>query len=520
MLESNESPSAIRDEQSSHRSTQRHTRTRGGCERCRAQRRKCDEGKPRCSRCAGANAMCKYVTRVFFKDKNSHTLPNHIGIRQIGSLKPLDEYPAFVPDDSPSQIRPSELLPNALGQKNLDNQDFSARVPQSLSSIDLNEGWPLVGRSPLSSSEVELLKYFNHHVAPWLDVYDPSHTFGRDVTKLAMTSPCVLEVLLQVSAVFSGLPAGSVARRGAGVFHLRVMSKPPGTESPFSALRMIACFVLARTMLFIEASPDKWESSFKGNGAFHYFRRFDFPNKTHRQMWLSFLTLILRLVWAPELAHQIQTQLRANEASPDESREILEASLQCLKLLVDVMNFSFPASEMRDGVASSAASGLSRFGKWKELADELYVWYMSRPSDLEPLIEIENCQDGFPTVVFTGGAGISSNIIYHTAMLLLVHNKPPSLFFGEEEKNLGTGPPQAPLSWHVYRICGIAINSEPDYTNCWDPAMIAAFSIAARRITHHSQQQKILDCFDRIKISGWHIDSLTARLRDEWRPVE
>lgn len=110
-----------------------------------------------------------------------------------------------------------------------------------------------------------------------------------------MTSPCVLEVLLQLSAVSSGRPADVVTRRGAGVFKLQALSNPPGAESPFSALRSVACFALTRTQLFVDGVPDTWERSFRGDGAFLYFRTFDFPDTIQRQMWFAFLTLLLRL---------------------------------------------------------------------------------------------------------------------------------------------------------------------------------------------------------------------------------
>ncbi|KAK6950116.1 hypothetical protein Daesc_008442 [Daldinia eschscholtzii] len=31
--------------------------------------------------------------------------------------------------------------------------------------------WPLAGRSPLSDDEIDLLKYYGHHVAPWVSLY-------------------------------------------------------------------------------------------------------------------------------------------------------------------------------------------------------------------------------------------------------------------------------------------------------------------------------------------------------------
>jgi hypothetical protein len=73
------------------------------------------------------------------------------------------------------------------------------------------------------------------------------------------------------------------------------MMNPPGEQSPFSALQTTGCFVLARTLLFVDTVPDTWEPSFHGSGALGYFRKFQFFDATERDMWFAFLTLILRL---------------------------------------------------------------------------------------------------------------------------------------------------------------------------------------------------------------------------------
>lgn len=111
-----------------------------------------------------------------------------------------------------------------------------------------------------------------------------------------MSSPCVLEGLLQLSAVCSGRPIDTVTGRGAGIFHFQAMMNPPSAESSFETLRMIACFVLSRTVHFVDTIPDTWAMSFHGGGAMKYFRKFDFiHDATERRIWLAFLTLIVRL---------------------------------------------------------------------------------------------------------------------------------------------------------------------------------------------------------------------------------
>ncbi|KAI3335518.1 hypothetical protein F4824DRAFT_146808 [Ustulina deusta] len=532
MLKSRASIAVVRGEESPPKLKQRYTRTRSGCERCRAQHRKCDEGKPRCKRCADADAVCKYIVHLSFKNKNSQTLSNDVGLSLTGAPASLNTYPTieFILDEGTDGTNPADYSPHSTKNAQPNNQGSSTDTLRSSPGPGLAEGWPLFGRSPLSSAEVELLKFYNHHIAPWLDVYDQGQTFGHHVTRLAMTSPCVLELLLQVSAVFSRRPIETVTRRGAGLFHLQAMSNPPGINSPSSALRTISCFVLARTLLFVDRIPDTWEPSFQGGGAFLYFHKFDFLDITQRKIWFAFLTLILRLeiayclmnqrapVWIPALAHQIQTQSEMNDTGGNRSQQILNASIRCLKLLVDVMNFSFPLPAADDHTERSNTTDPSRVEKWKKLAGGLRAWHSNRPQGLEPLVEVDNSENAFPTVIFTSGAGISSNTLYHTAMLLLLSNKPDLVSLDEEVRNEGMDVAQMSSHWHINRICGIAINSEPEDTNCWDPAMIAAFSLAAKRMKHSSQRNDIITCLDRLKAAGWHIDGLTNRLHGEWRP--
>ncbi|KAF3064633.1 hypothetical protein GL218_01433 [Daldinia childiae] len=188
------------------------------------------------------------------------------------------------------------------------------------------------------------------------------------------------------------------------------------------------------------------------------------------------------------------------------------------------MNICLPISEAEDYVASFEAVvlplvGASRVAKWKELIDELRKWQMNRPPELEQLMEVEGREATFPVVIYAGGAGILSNALYHTAMLLLLSNRPQSISLAELYRSSELDVAQMSPLWHARRVCGIALNSEPEHTHCWDPCMIAAFALAARRMTHPAQQNDIVACLGRVKAAGWHIDSLVQRLRDEWGPI-
>ncbi len=100
-------------------------------------------------------------------------------------------------------------------------------------------------------------------------------------------------------------------------------------------------------------------------------------------------------VWIPALAHQIQTQSEMNDTGGNRSQQILNASIRCLKLLVDVMNFSFPLPAADDHTERPTTTDPSRVEKWKELAGGLRAWHSNRPQGLEPLVEVDNSEKCF-----------------------------------------------------------------------------------------------------------------------------
>ncbi|KAI8623266.1 hypothetical protein F5Y19DRAFT_459102 [Xylariaceae sp. FL1651] len=573
------------------RQQQKQRRTRTGCERCRAHHRKCGEEKPRCKRCTRADTMCKYITHVSFLTKNFRTLSNDV-LSKPSEASIAQGYPTLkfvVDNDSSTQekylgfsfplvdirdtgqprnqridadIVPTLQLSSLIGNSRREgpekgshlvhqrdsqvlalnelrfkgacnDQRPSPNPSQSLANLEVAQSWPLVGQSSLSEDEVGLLKCYSYRVAPWLDVYDPDQTFRHSVSRMAMASPCVLEGILEVSAAFSSHQFKVEKPRGLGAFHLQAMSNPPGTDSPFLALRMIACFVLSRTRLFVQAVPETWEPSFHGGGAFLYFQRFKFADTSQRRMWFGFLTLILRLeiacylmsqtapVLIPELIHHILSSPKTYETSADQSRRILDSSLDCLRLLVDVMNITFPMLEAKDDMApprpaDSTLASESRVDKWKKIREKLRVWYTNRPVELQQLVDVEGPETTFPTVIFTTGAGTSSNLLYHTAMFLLLSNRPQSVSLDEPQTKSPLDVGQMSPVWHERRVCGIALNSEPEQTNCWDPCMIAAFSLAAQRIIQSAQQSDIIACLGCVKAAGWRIDGLVQKLCEEW----
>lgn len=150
---------------------------------------------------------------------------------------------------------------------------------------------------------------------------------------------------------------------------------------------------------------------------------------------------------------------------------------------------------------------------WIQIVNDLDDWYSNRPQKFQPMLELslENpiIDGGFPVVLFTNGAAVFANQLYHTAMLLLTQSKPRTIRHMASSRSI-----MSPL-WHAKRICGIALNN--DRRECWDLSLLASFLVGARRMTHKSQHREILAGFNRIKtLVGWDISESLHQLREGW----
>lgn len=193
-------------------------------------------------------------------------------------------------------------------------------------------------------------------------------------------------------------------------------------------------------------------------------------------------------------------------ASSAVAETIFQYTIEPLLLCAKVVNFcagSLPPQ------APDLGAPLTPVHRWTMLSDALSVWYTSRAQEFRPMVEIDGDENLFPTILFTNGAAVFANQLYHTAMLLLLQNRPRTLQAAAKKSSS-----MSPL-WHAQRVCGIALNN--DRRDSWDLCLVASLYLAAQRMTYEPQQRAILECFDRIKsLTGWDVDGFSAKAREDW----
>lgn len=156
--------------------------------------------------------------------------------------------------------------------------------------------------------------------------------------------------------------------------------------------------------------------------------------------------------------------------------------------------------------------------KWSSLWSNCQQWYHNRPLEMQPILEIRSVEAGqidadnessFPIPVYTSSIALQCNIVYHISSRLLLSRKPRLLRLSSRQRHLSS------LSWHAQQIAGTATRNE--FAEQWDPILVAGLLWIARDMTHPSQQESLLACFNQISSStGINLDEDIRNLKDRW----
>lgn len=153
--------------------------------------------------------------------------------------------------------------------------------------------------------------------------------------------------------------------------------------------------------------------------------------------------------------------------------------------------------------SSSDKSSSSYASRWTELWHYLDDWHRHRPDEMLPIHSVETSP--FPKVLYSNPAAISGNQLYHTASILMLQHKPPSM-------NL-TPKPRS-IFWHARQACAISISNH--HHGAWTNS-IQPLWIAGQWMSHPSEQKAILQLLERIeKETGWGTKWRAEDLKEFW----
>ncbi|KAK7452502.1 hypothetical protein Landi51_04390 [Colletotrichum acutatum] len=355
-----------------------------------------------------------------------------------------------------------------------------------------------------------------------LDLCDMGQTFGLYVSRLAVESEGVLHSLLAVAAMAQQADMRMVSGDAEYLKSL-AEAKAFRPNGPVISDSDLVHLTLSTACRFISDIPSGWNSL--STVINHNFWDMALAEATPKT--ISILSVLVRLELAAALVtgapisipeHLSYNPIPQQWNSSTIAETIFQYTIEPLLLCAKVVNFcsgSFPPQNPPD-LDLSGGVPLTPVHRWTMLSDALGSWYTNRAQEFRPMVEMDGGDETlFPVILFTNGAAVFANQLYHTAMLLLLQNKPRTLQAATAAgKKSSSSSSMSPL-WHAQRVCGIALNN--DRRDSWDLCLVASLYLAAQRMTYEPQQKAILGCFDRIKsMTGWNVDGFSTKVREDW----
>ncbi|OJZ89179.1 hypothetical protein ASPFODRAFT_57931 [Aspergillus luchuensis CBS 106.47] len=405
---------------------------------------------------------------------------------------------------------------------------FSERLHSSIRANSLTD-----------TAKLKLLCHYRYQVAPWwscrltnylqLDICDLTHPFGIAAVQMALGSEPLMTALLGLSNAcvilkdMGNQQTSHISRIDQWTRPLRSDSFTLTTENALTAVLEEARWLvtdIAQTWKNMENLMTRtWNLDPLAHQALD-------PGIASSIYWMFFrlgssqsLHAYLSAALANDRPIETQLPMLPLPSLPILSRieEVRERTRAYAHVLLWLCGKALMLYHQQTSPGQFTAPQ-QQLDSWLDVFDAIEQWYHLRPHEFQPMVDLgvddqlAQAESGFPLLLFANGTGAFCNQLYHTAMLLLLQCKPRTALLGLQSITL------SPL-WHSQRICGIALNN--DRRESWDPCLIASFLVAARRMTHESQQQEILEGFERVcNITGWDLDGYLTQLREDWSFID
>ncbi|KAH7382922.1 fungal-specific transcription factor domain-containing protein [Cadophora sp. MPI-SDFR-AT-0126] len=354
--------------------------------------------------------------------------------------------------------------------------------------------------------EYVLWKAWINELAPWLDKFDNNRHFEHKIPMMARKTPHLRNSVLALSARQIEMKENSKSSsESLALYQEAIHLLLPELQSKGTAV--IASCVILCVLEMMSCSPKEWRRHLEGcanlleavgiNGfvggveeaLFWCFARMDLCGALISQD----TTLIPVTRWASNFDFSSDVKLFRNPVNGFDTYANYAVFLcaNCVAYLKDC----------------NAWARESRRSRWIELVDLLEDWHLDRPEEMKPILTI-SLQEGdvhrpFPTVLYGNGPAVSGNQLYHTAMLLMLQERPSNIQLSRKLKS---------TFWHARQIC--AISESNTHHGAWTNS-IQPIWIAGKVMSHPSEHKAILNILERIEretgwVTSWRREDLKA----------
>lgn len=144
-------------------------------------------------------------------------------------------------------------------------------------------------------------------------------------------------------------------------------------------------------------------------------------------------------------------------------------------------------------------------------------WFQDRPRKMRPVLESPDedphHKQPFPIDVLTSATALQANLVMHMSAVFLLSQKPRLTNATSTFQRLGS------RSWHIQKIARMLVGNH--FNEQWDPIVIAALLFIAKEMSHASQQEVLLSCFNEIlKTTQIPVEKDVSDLRARWQSIQ
>ncbi|KIL94105.1 hypothetical protein FAVG1_02667 [Fusarium avenaceum] len=350
-----------------------------------------------------------------------------------------------------------------------------------------------------SSERQTAMLRFRYQIVPWLDSNAPGSSFGPKIMTLAAEKSIIMDVIVWVAMRRSRKITSSDGHESdphiVQQFHHRLSLEDALTGD------------IGRSLLalgnFFYTSPSEWTTLYtdylNGGGRYHFFENQEEPLKTlERFHYKTELAAGIITFKAPTL--QPLPAINESFISPNMSPlQIYDACLThlsaCCRLihceLIPLFNGIFTTQSPNHDSPSLV------WATWSKLWARCMQWFRDRPPDMIPLLESPEVDahtaatnSPFAADVYSSATAVQANLAVHFSSLLLLSYKPRLVKLSSNPHRLVS------KSWHAQKLAKLALWN--NFSDQWDPVVVATVVRVARDMTYPSQQEALLSCFQRI----------------------
>ncbi|EAZ62980.2 fungal transcriptional regulatory protein [Scheffersomyces stipitis CBS 6054] len=367
-----------------------------------------------------------------------------------------------------------------------------------------NELFNVLIHEPPALTEMEklfLYKNYLYEVAPWLDMFDYSQQFGITIPQQANSNAALMFAIYAVSSRQIELTNPDYDKdKTIKIYQESLKYLIPTVEQTMDRAIISSCVILC-VLEMMSSSPKEWRHHLEGCSAlFRTNNIHGFSDDLERGLFWCYARMDVSSAVIGEQSTVLPTEYwLPKEFKIKDSKEYFQKEN---KPDMYANYIVFLCSRVLNLISNETPNFRA---EWESLFSEVVAWHVNRPPELQPFMEFEHFP--FPGLLFLNGPAISSNQLYHMAIILLSQNKP---------RLLKVKPSRSVKSniWHAKQICAISLHNT--HHGCWNNALQPLW-IAGKLLSSEEEHTIILNLLDKIEsTTGWQMNFRARDLKRFW----